>query len=578
MGNNNTKGYSQQSLSDSQSVNLVRNLLTETRRIKTDIKSDDTTPNIDGYITILTEDGKQLGDFQVQVKTLLQKECFKFRDTSFFEYCRSQLQTPILLLCADLKKKFIYWEEMNETVIEGAIEGDLKVYFPKMNIISDDNKAFVEEWVAILEKQKTHTINSIRLKEILGETELGIPDEKNIYLHRFLDEYNTLLDTQFLRLKRIFYPLAWKIGVAYFKLEKEGCSYTFFPINIDENDIAIKRIPSVKKKETLDKYKFLISHAGNPFEADPTNYAREEIWRLFRNAFEDQEFNTLGSEYLAREYIFSFINRYHTAMGLKLQNSYTLEELEDAYFHYFPKWSRKAIEYLSENKRVDLEPSHQPFIDPKDLLDELRKEEKVFITNETIKESLESKNIVIPSYINSLVLPFRKFLEYIEYLEDKNITEVKYLYKNFDEENNEKREVINSNLRTFFLYRDSICRNFFNNNFQFLTKFMRPSQSYVYWDFTDKEISFENFRDLVVEEIEVFQGENKETNIIETKEDWDDLKQKYNINSKNPTIPITYGYNTIEFLMDEIPLHNFIYSKLEEEMGKYFKKILKVHH
>jgi hypothetical protein len=46
----------------------------------------------------------------------------------------------------------------------------------------------------------------------------------------FLDEYNRLLDYDLGIVKKVYYPNAWKLGIAYAAYEPKALSYLLYPI------------------------------------------------------------------------------------------------------------------------------------------------------------------------------------------------------------------------------------------------------------------------------------------------------------------------------------------------------------
>jgi hypothetical protein len=185
---------------------------------------------------------------------------------------------------------------------------------------------------------------------------------------------------------------------------------------------------------------------------------------------------------------------------------------------------------------------------------------------------------MIPPYFNSKEFPLKKFPEYIEYLESKNFIEVKSLFKEINEEEEDYKKDLDSNLGIFLSVRDPIYQNFLTNNFPFLAGLKKPSRNYIYWDFKSQTTTDDNIKHLFMEEIQVYQGRNHTSTIIETDKDWEDLKEKYLKEKGGLTPPVSYRQTAIEFLLNEdLPLHSYIYRELEADMNKYFKEILRTY-
>ena len=180
----------------------------------------------------------------------------------------------------------------------------------------------------------------------------GRTDARFVNIHYFLDELNGYLDNAFSIVKQIFYPNTWKLGFAYFQYEDSRLAYSLYPIARNRNDVQIKEINKTLlnkiKRERLD---FSTLTSRNPLETNPKVYAKEVVHQKTSDIIKRRWLKHSGSEYLAKEFIFAFIDRFHIPMGLELKDKYSLEEIEKAIDTYLPLWLKFSHDLLLRKKR-----------------------------------------------------------------------------------------------------------------------------------------------------------------------------------------------------------------------------------
>lgn len=87
-------------------------------------------------------------------------------------------------------------------------------------------------------------------------------------IHRFLDQLNIYLDTDFSIIKDLYYDSCWKLGIAYNSYSEGQITYLLYPINYFKNDLQIREI-SDKLKDELRDYVITIMGPANPIHFQP---------------------------------------------------------------------------------------------------------------------------------------------------------------------------------------------------------------------------------------------------------------------------------------------------------------------
>ena len=144
--------HSTTSFYDGAAINMLKFILNKHGLVKPDLKEGDTSPNHDGYLEVVDENGYPQGTLLAQVKTLNQKQIkrkisHRFKDQKFLSFCSATRENPILFIGVDLIKNVAYWEEITPQYVK-----ELKnqtIYLPEQNIISEGNNNYYKYWLEI---------------------------------------------------------------------------------------------------------------------------------------------------------------------------------------------------------------------------------------------------------------------------------------------------------------------------------------------------------------------------------------------------------------------------------------------
>lgn len=339
--------FSHSDAKDSASIDLFRHLLDKDRARHDGISSRDTFPNIDGRVIMTTTKGESLGEIQVQVKTLDEDytNTPKYQcKIGFLAYCYRQKQVPVILTVVDNKNSCAYWLHMDKkllTELDEKITGDsIMVHFPKDQIVSKNNLAYVEKWQGIVEEQDKFLTEAAELSDkylqltkhvenlskITGEQEIN----ENVFveIHKFLDYLNQTWDREFSQIKQSFYPSVWKFGIGYSTFSKDKATLSLYPIMYNNNVLPIKKFSELTSLSP-DSFRLYSFGQDNPILSRPWEFAHEIIQDDVLKFLKERRIVSF-SKILLKEYIFAFIDEYWYLMGLEQKAEYPLKDLADS--------------------------------------------------------------------------------------------------------------------------------------------------------------------------------------------------------------------------------------------------------
>lgn len=600
--------HTRQSFYDQQAINVVSAWLAETQRAMPDLKANDKWPNIDGYIEITDENGFPKGTLKAQVKKLSKananKKQHSFKDYKFLSYCRESLDwIPILFIGVDLDKDLdkqqAYWLHIDKSFVE-ELKGNKTVKFIDSQIIKSKMQDFIRDWEKIIQLYDSKAEEFEKYKKAFSiisdiiTPALGRTDNKFVKIHYFLDDLNSLLDGKFTIIKRIFYPSAWKIGLAYYQYKNNELAYTLYPVPSNKNDVQIKKVDkSLHDRIQKEGLGFVKHFAENPIENRPNEYAKEIIKSKASKLIENKLLNHSGSDFLAREFVFAFIDEFQTQMGLQKKDKYTIEEIENAFYKYLPLWLEEAHKFLiSENRNNFNDRIKQCRIlysDP-NIIFEIGEDERETITGKVKSRIINKENISnLPmGKMGNKQFPFGLFVEFFSFLKQKT-KEITRLYRPKDLLRCKEKGCLvwemfskkdaKHNFNIFFESLPRVCRTLIRNNFPLLEKelslFEKADKIAVSWLAKD---NYNKTKNIPIYEMFYLKSEKRDIkqsveilNDEETKMFKNIDLRKNNVNFRGENYKIIMRQSSIlDFLYEDTPMLNFIYKLLEDKLKAYF--------
>jgi len=581
-------------------------------QVKTDLKERDKYPNIDGYIELVDRHQVPVGKLEAQIRklpddsgTVPKLQC----PISLVSYSKKATCNPVLLIGVDVKQNRAYWIHVTEGLVGELIERtDQKtkaVSFPINNIVDGKDTKYIIEWRNIAEayqrKMQEYDIWKDSYEKLFEKSNpaLGIDRRDFQEMHVFLDEVNELLDKRLPIVKKRFYPTAWKIGLAYHEYENSLVSYTLYPIPADKNDVQIKEIDETLREQLKNEgLGFTAHYVENPIKVRPKEYATEIIESKAQKIVENRLLNHGGNEFLAREFIFAFIDHFSHQIGLDKKDSYSISEFEEAFLHYLPIWVDEAVKFMVKVQRNGVKKYtdclfRRPYFDPDTLIVQIMGDERKRI-EQRVAERIDRRSPIPSIPLGNAEFPFGILYEFFSFLKSKGVSEIHRVYLPRDYSRLSERggwiwnlfspAAVKRNLETFFdnlpkVYDDTVLQNF-PEIAEELPLFGDASLVIVVFDVKEKygssrdspNIQFfylanENQESL---EIKIYRkAEMKVHNVLH-----EELGNSVGFDGKKYKL-ISMSTGILDFIYDDIPMFSFVYETLRRNLERYFSGLRK---
>ena len=568
--------HSEQSFSDQEVIGSLTAWIANTKRAAPELRAVDSWPSIDGYITVTDETGSTKGTFQVQVKKLSDDtKRYSFPNDKFLAYCRPLASwTPILLIGVDLKNQQAFWIHMSHNFLK-EIRNSKTIKFVESQIIKLGKRDFIEAWVDIIdfyssnpekleEYEKTFSVLSNIANSAISKT-----DERFVNIHSFLDELNGYLDHTFSIVKQIFYLNAWKLGLAYFQYDDSCLTYSLYPIALNGNDAQIKIIEkALLTKMASGELGYISFSSENPIATDPKEYAKKVIYRKTSDIVKRRWLKHSGSEYLAKEFIFAFIDEFHIPMGLELKDKYSLDEIERALDEYLLLWLKFSHDLLLRKKR---EPEGTIMECTPDWIHGLTENERNEVAQnveKVIQDDTFDFRIMLRREVETSLV---QFWEFLNYLKQRGESEIERLYET-------EQHSVDHNLKMLCEHLLEAYDTVLQNNFPMLKNELslfgkaetilisrrvkgHPDEPTDYWG----NVSIYQLQANI-------KGDHPQAYLVTEEE----LAQSRKA-SGGPFGEITfrdqkYRIISTDLIYEGTPMLNFIYEKLKKRIDEYFKK------
>ena len=588
-------------------IDTFRNLI-DHKKVKLDIKERDKYPNIDGYVEIVDEFGAPIAKLEVQIKKLPSEELKIQCPLSLLSYSEKTCN-PVLLIGVDIRQKKAYWIHMRKDFIaESRIERNQKtiiITFPAKNIVDSKDTIYIEKWKNIAQiyqvkiREYDELKDSYELLSKKANPALGIDRKDFQDIHVFLDEINTLLEGKFSIVKKIFYPNTWKVGLAYYEYGDNKISYTLYPIPLDKNDVQIKEVDDLLRRQLRNKGLGGTGHyVENPIKLRPKEYAIEVVESKTLRILESKLLNYRGNEFLAKEYIFALIDKFFRQLGLDKKEKYALDDIEKAFFEHLPIWVHETMKFMIKVQRNNVKSYadllyRKPYFDPDMLLFQIMNGERKQI-EQRVRERIRRKDI--PTIvIGNDKFPFGIFAEFLSFLKSEGVVEINRVYSPRDYSRLREKggwkwnffspDAVETNLKIFFdnlpkVYNDVVLQNFpkiarelplFGDASRVIVSFSVKEECKTFQDRPKIEFFYLKTEKQDSLEIEIDRnGEHKELLGLS----WDYLGKDIEIKGKKHRL-ISGSSGVLDFIYDDLPMFNFLYEILEKNLKRYFDSLLK---
>ena len=577
--------YTEQNFFDQQAISLVSAWTSKTQRATPNLNALDSRPDIDGYIDVIDEAKSSTGTFHVQVKKIPDDaKQYSFPNNKFLEYCRRRaIWTPILLIGVDLKNQQAFWIHMSPDLLKEVKTGKT-VKFEESQIIKSGKSDFIEAWEEIIESYRSKAEEAGKNEKIAStlsnvvNSALGKTDKRFVNINCFLDELNGYLNHTFSIVKQVFYPNTWKLGLAYFQYDDSCLTYSLYPIALNGNDAQIKII----EKALLDKMAsgelgYISFSSENPIATDPKEYAKEVIHRKTSDIIKRRWLKHSGSEYLAKEFIFTFIDEFHIPMGLELKDKYSLNEIERAIDEYLLLWLKFSHDLLLCKKR---EPKGTIMECTPDWIHDLTESERNEVAQnveKVIQDDTFKFRIMLRREVETSLIQFWEFLNYLKQSKKRKVERL------YEVERSSNSKHIDHNLKMFCKHLLEVYDAVIQTNFPMLkdelSLFGKADTILISWRVKDHPDALTDYwGNVSIYYLKAnIKGEHTQPYLV-TKEELERVK-KSRVESKGTLGEVTFRskkyqliYISTDFIYEGTPMLNFIYEKLKQRMDEYFKE------
>jgi len=313
------KSYPPTDSAEQDSKTVLESLI-DSRLVKTDIRTRDTTPNIDGTIELVNENIKPIGKFDIQLRSIPKGQTSFSCETSLASY--SKVSTlPVLLICVDSENKCAYWKHINPYMPElkdKETQKSFTIHFSKASDSIDQSGIYRHKWIEIaIYYQKCIEQYPIVHSELARKLDLeGVEPAERELFQRFIDTINNLLDNDFIVVKELIFPGVWKLGVGIISSDQYHIQYQIYRIPYKEPSPLVCKLnrgilftdqwspnaisETITSKETL---------------IDPLKAGKDFVLERVRKVVEAKALPIYG-HHLSVDVLFSFVDLYHPALGI----------------------------------------------------------------------------------------------------------------------------------------------------------------------------------------------------------------------------------------------------------------------
>jgi len=324
--------YSNTDAAEEQAVLIFKSLL-DPKRIKTDIRTRDKYPNVDGTIELVDRENRPFGKIDIQVRKIGDGQKSYSCSASLIGY--SEVSTlPVLLICVDVSSRIAYWRHITPTMSEYKEgQNSFTIHFDVASdgIVSDG--VYLQKWEEIVfEFQKRITQYPKLQQEIADKLTLkNLPSADIRLFQQYIDTINQLLDDDFLAVKKILFPDVWKLGVGIFETNDLWVSFQIYKIPYEEPAPLVCKLEG-NAFQTPSFGPFAISNHETPKEnlSDPVTSAKNFVLEKVKRVVEERLLPVHG-HLTSIDIIFAFIRRYNNILDLPPElNHIGIEELSHA--------------------------------------------------------------------------------------------------------------------------------------------------------------------------------------------------------------------------------------------------------
>jgi len=289
-------------------IYTVQSVLQRHKNIKCYFSSNDRTPNIDGFFTVVGNNGVPIKNFQVQIKhitnVLKNEKTGKYHisfDTKFFNYLREKITFDTGFFFYVDEKNTIYFAYIDDSFIDSnrdiiVNQNDMTIKLDTNNILTDLNDFYIKVYNESIRLKSQFPIKSYNQKREFDIAIKGL---------------NKVFDEDFLYIKKYYFPPdTINLGLAHSNHEGSE-QFGIFPILAGRSEPHLKEFDGMESYMYSNHTIFTANFEVNDIKDDlsPTGIVNKAIDTVVEQFFKT---NILPTEYLSIEIlsdnIYSFID------------------------------------------------------------------------------------------------------------------------------------------------------------------------------------------------------------------------------------------------------------------------------
>jgi len=168
--------YTKSKATEKQAIGVLK-LILSNKLIEKLTSGDDTFPDTDGHVQLLTENRETTGlNLEVQIKSL----SYAKKNKAPFSKCPSKLllyagssNLPLLFIAVDLTSQVAYWRYLSKELVtkifeKGNVPKEMTLYFDLRNIIKQGEDSYLKEWKDICNHHFNKTNDNL-IKDLLSD-------------------------------------------------------------------------------------------------------------------------------------------------------------------------------------------------------------------------------------------------------------------------------------------------------------------------------------------------------------------------------------------------------------------------
>lgn len=325
---------------DGAEQNAVTTLLSclNADKVKSDIKTRDKYPNVDGTLEIVDDELRPEGKFDIQVRKVPAGTQSYSCPIELYAYSKVS-SLPVILIAVDVDESRAMWRHIFGGMPEfKENQKSFTVKFTADDEISPD-EGYLERWKTIARDYNERISRYPELSaRVSRDIELeGVEDGDVEYFQRYSNELNSLLGRDFQAIRARVLPPAACFGIGIANATEDRVEYQHHRIEFGARQPTVFRVEPKALGSVFDDPSVLhFTWTQRASLKEPREQALEFFKKPIEDALKNYQLVVHGVD-VACNVLSQFIERFPSVFGLQPATQYSLEELQNAYYQTLPE-------------------------------------------------------------------------------------------------------------------------------------------------------------------------------------------------------------------------------------------------